>query len=116
MEGERKGGRGEWRTRQQLLTHDGGLPAAAVQLPPVVAQAGEAAKGEGATGGRHVQVVLMQQEGNSHAPLALLACVVEGDGALPFAVLAPVLKLKVFGYYDESEVVFALLNAFSNDF
>lgn len=85
------------RNRQQLLTHDSGLPAAAVQRPPVVAQTGEAAEGEGAAGGRHVQVVLVQQEGHTHAPLALLARVVEGDGALPLPVLAPVLKLKMFG-------------------
>lgn len=32
-------------------THDGGLPAAAVQSPTIVAQAGEAAEGEGAARG-----------------------------------------------------------------
>lgn len=105
----KKEGRDGWRAKQQLLTHDCGLPAAAVQRPPVVAQAGEAAEGEGAAGGRHVQVVLMQQEGNAHSSLSLLACVVEGDRALPLTVLTPVLKLKMFGYYDESEVVFGLL-------
>lgn len=30
-------------------THEGGLPAPAVQSPSVIAQAGEASKGEGAT-------------------------------------------------------------------
>lgn len=80
--------------RPTVPTHDGGLPAAAVQPPPVVAQAREAAKGEGAAGGRHVQVVLVQQEGHAHAALALLAGVVERDGALPLTVLTPVLELE----------------------
>lgn len=54
----------------------------------------------------------MQQEGHAHATLALFARVVEGDGALPFAVLAPVFKLKKSGYYDKSDIVFALLKAY----
>lgn len=74
-------------------THDGGLPAAAVQSPAIVAQAGEAAKGEGAARGRDVQVVLVEQERHPHAALALLPCMVEGDGAFPLTVLTPVLKL-----------------------
>lgn len=56
----------------------------------------------------------MQQEWHAHAPLALLARVVEGDGALPFTVFAPVLKLKMFCYYNESKVVFALSIYFGN--
>lgn len=80
--------------RPAVPTHDGGLPAAAVQSPPVVAQAREAAEGEGAARGRHVQVVLVQQEGDAHTTLALLAGVVEGDGALPLTVLTPVLELE----------------------
>lgn len=75
-------------------THDGGLPAAAVQGPPIVAQAGEASEGEGAAGGRDVQVVLVEQERNPHTALALLPRVMEGDGALSLTVLTPVLKLK----------------------
>lgn len=74
-------------------THDGGLPAPAVQSPSIVAQAGEASEGEGAPCGGDVQVVLVEQEGNPHAPLTLLPRVVEGDGALPLPVLSPVLKL-----------------------
>lgn len=77
-----------------LPTHDGGLPAPAVQRPPIVTQAGEASEGEGAAGGRDVQVVLVEQERDPHAPLTLLPRVVEGDGALSLAVLTPVLKLK----------------------
>lgn len=81
-------------TNSTLPTHDGGLPAAAVQSPPIVSKAGEASKGEGAAGGRDVQVVLVEQEGNPHTPLTLLSRVVEGDGALSLTVFAPVLKLK----------------------
>lgn len=77
-----------------LITHDGGLPASAVQGPPVVTQAREASEGEGAAGGRDVQVVVVQQEGNPHPTLALLPRVMEGDGALSLAILAAVLKLK----------------------
>lgn len=74
-------------------THDGGLPAPAVQSSSIVAQAGEASEGEGAARGGDVQVVIVKQEGNPHAPLTLLPRVVEGDGALPLPVLSPVLKL-----------------------
>jgi len=77
-----------------LPTHDGGLPAPAVHNPPVVAQAREATEGEGASGGRDVQVVLVQQERYSHASLTLLPCVMVGDGALSLSVVAPILKLK----------------------
>lgn len=77
-----------------MPTHDGGLPASAVQSPPIVAQAGKATEREGAAGGRDVQVVLVEQEGNPHAALALLPRVMEGDGALSLTVLTPVLKLK----------------------
>lgn len=76
-----------------MPTHDGGLPAPAVQGPPVVAQAGEASEGEGAAGRRDVQVVLVEQERDPHAALTLLPRVMEGDGALPLTVLTPVLKL-----------------------
>lgn len=82
-----------WFKAALLPTHDGGLPAPAVQPPPVVAEAGEASKGEGAAGGRDVQVVLVEQERNPHPALALLPCVMEGDGAFPLTVLTPVLKL-----------------------
>lgn len=78
-------------------THDGGLPAPAVQGTAVVAQAGEASEGEGAARGGHVQVVLVEQEGHPHPPLTLLPRVVERDGALPLAVLAPVLELERLG-------------------
>ena len=77
-----------------MPTHDGGLPAATVQRPPVVAQAGEAPEGEGAAGWRDVQVVLVEQEGDPHATLTLLPSVMEWDGALPLTVLTPVLKLE----------------------
>lgn len=74
-------------------THDGGLPAPAVQSPPVIPEAREATEGEGAAGGRDVQVVLVEQEGNAHTPLALLPRVMVRDGALSLAVVTPVLKL-----------------------
>lgn len=77
-----------------LRTHDGGLPAAAVQCAPIVTQAGEAPEREGAAGWRDIQMVLMEQEGHPHPPLSFFPCVVEGDGALPLTVLAPVLKLE----------------------
>ena len=80
--------------KSALPTHDGGLPAPAVQSPPIVAQAGEASEGEGAAGGRDVQVVLVEQERDAHAALALLPRVMEGDGAFPLAILAAVLKLR----------------------
>lgn len=80
--------------KSTLPTHDGGLPAPTVQSPSIVAQAGEASEGECAASGRDVQVVLVEQERNSHTALTLLPRVMEGDGALPFSVLTPVLKLK----------------------
>lgn len=77
-----------------LHTHDGGLPTAAVQSAPIVTQAGEASKREGAAGWRDIQMVLMEQEGHPHPPLSFFPRVVEGDGAFPLTVLAPVLKLE----------------------
>lgn len=79
-----------------LRTHDGGLPATAVQSAPIVTQAGEASEREGAAGWRDIQMVLVEQEGHPHPPLSFFPRVVEGDGAFPLTVLAPVLKLETF--------------------